>query len=505
MFRVTFPFLLAMLSLNGCGAEASIPGGSGGAAGDAGGGGMGGGGLAVWPCTEQGIRDAITLGGGPHTFGCDGPTTVMTGAPIEIDDDIILDGEGNLTVDAGGSHRVFIVGTPFGVGPEPVEVELRNMTIAGGFTSGGFGTIPELGGGGVLSGGVLAITGCTITNNEAPGGSGIESLGTLTVEDSRVFGNRGTWAISHQGEITIQDSTVSDNVGGGLAFARAQGRIFSSTFAGNSAVDGEYGGAIRNTGDLFVLASVIRGNEAERGGGVWNTGELSLVDTTIADNNAVDGGGIYNADPHLADRPIFDIGILSLTRSTMSGNTAQRGGGIYTAGLWQRLTNSTVSGNTAEMGGGIAMAGTLEGPSSLTLANATIADNEASEGSAIWATGDSPELRFIGTIVEGGCQEGAGTVTWTSRGSNIESPGDTCGFSDESDEPSVAPSALMLGPLLDNGGFTETHAPAAGSAAVDAMVPEDCPLSLPEPLGDQRYARRPIGPACDVGSVEFEP
>ena len=29
-----------------------------------------------FPCTEQGILDAIALGGGPHTFACDGPTTV---------------------------------------------------------------------------------------------------------------------------------------------------------------------------------------------------------------------------------------------------------------------------------------------------------------------------------------------------------------------------------------------------------------------------------------------
>lgn len=391
MLRVTFPFLLAMLLLNGCGTEASSPGGSGGAAGDGGGGGMGGG-LADWPCTEQGIRDAIEVGGGPHTFRCDGPATVMTGAPIEIDDDVILDGQGNLTVNAGGSHRVFIVGFPLAGGPEPVEVELRNMTIAGGFTVGGFATVLEIGGGGVLSGGVLTITGCTITNNEAPRGSGIESLGTLRVEDSTVFGNQGMWAIRHQGEMTIRDSTVSDNVGGGLAFAGARGRIFSSTFSGNSAVDGEYGGAIRNTGDLFVLSSVIRGNDAERGGGVWNAGELSLVDTTIADNSAADGGGAYNADPHLADRPIFDIGILSLTRSTISGNTAQRGGGIYTAGLWQRITNSTLSGNTADTGGGVAMAGTLEGPSSLTLANATITDNEASEGSAIRRLGIRPSF-----------------------------------------------------------------------------------------------------------------
>jgi len=38
-------------------------------------------------------------GGGPHFFACDGPTTVWTEAEIVIDNDVILDGEGELTVD----------------------------------------------------------------------------------------------------------------------------------------------------------------------------------------------------------------------------------------------------------------------------------------------------------------------------------------------------------------------------------------------------------------------
>jgi len=60
----------------------------------------------VFPCTEEGIRDAIAVGGGPHPFDCDGPTTVVTEAEIVIDSDVILDGEGNLTVDGNDDHRV---------------------------------------------------------------------------------------------------------------------------------------------------------------------------------------------------------------------------------------------------------------------------------------------------------------------------------------------------------------------------------------------------------------
>lgn len=496
-----FTWFLAWVAIGiaGCG-DTTGTGGTGGSSGSGGSGGSGGDDGSSFPCTEDGIRAAIAAGGGPNTFLCNGPTTVETEAPLQIDDDVILDGEGNLAIDGGGDHRVFIIGNPGVVPPNPITVELRNVTITGGFAA-----LPEIGGGGVLSAGELTIAGCTITNNEAPGGSGIESFGTLKVEDSVISGNDGIRAISYQGwEMTIRDSTISDNVGGGLAFSGFRGQIFGSTISGNSAVDGEYGGGIWNAGDLYVWNTVIRENDAVRGGGIWNTGELTLVDSTVADNSAVDGGGIYNADPHLPDRPVSNIGLLNILRGTVSGNTAERGGGIYTAGLWQRITNSTVSGNTADVGGGMAMVGTFEGPSSFTISNTTIADNEASEGNAIWATGDSPELRFLGDIVEGSCQEAMGTVTWVSRGSNIETSGDTCGFSEASDQASVAPGALMLGPLQDNGGWTETHAPAAGSVAVDVMDDEDCLLSLPEPLGDQRYVNRPVGPACDAGSVEVE-
>ena len=64
---------------------------------------------AEFPCSEQGIRDAIAFGYGPNTFRCSGPTTVGTGSEIVIDNDVILDGEGDLRVSGGSTHRVFSV------------------------------------------------------------------------------------------------------------------------------------------------------------------------------------------------------------------------------------------------------------------------------------------------------------------------------------------------------------------------------------------------------------
>ena len=57
----------------------------------------------------------------------------------------------------------------------------------------------------------------------------------------------------------------------------------------------------------------------------------------------------------------------------------------------------------------------------------------------------------------------------------------------------------MIGPLVDNGGPTLTHALQAGSPAIDAADDAVCPAT------DQRGVDRPQGAACDVGAYEYVP
>jgi hypothetical protein len=216
---------------------------------------------AVFPCTEQGILDAIALGGGPQTLDCAGPTTVRTSAEIIIDNDVILDGEGNLVVHGNGAHRVFLVRAG-------VAAELRNMTITRGeFFSGG--------GGGVRNEGTLTISGCVIANNASNGGGGIRNdRGVLTVNDSTVIGNRPGGISNVHSLLVVNNSTVSGNTGRGIENA------FSST--------------------MIVSNSTISGNKSgARGGGISNYAEsiAFLNNVTITDNIAEfipGGGGIYN-------------------------------------------------------------------------------------------------------------------------------------------------------------------------------------------------------------------
>ncbi|MDH3726720.1 MAG: right-handed parallel beta-helix repeat-containing protein [Myxococcales bacterium] len=202
-----------------------------------------------FPCTEQGIRDAIAQGGGPHTFACNGPTTVVTEAEIVIDNDVILDGEGNLTVDGNRSgdldvdmgHVVFVV-------VEEVASELRRLTVTGG-TCSGFCTEPW----GIINSGTLTLTNVTVSGNS----SGIDSYGTLTLINTTVSGNEGGGinSIGEPATATLTNSTVSSNGHSGIRNADgAMMTIANSTVSRN----GEVG--ITNEAMMVIANSTFYGN-----------------------------------------------------------------------------------------------------------------------------------------------------------------------------------------------------------------------------------------------------
>jgi hypothetical protein len=360
-FRFWFAFALGLVLMAGCSDE-NGEGGSGGTAGTGGmggEGGTGGDGVAcvdnVCPCTEAGIRAAIAEGGGPFTFDCAGPQTVVTEAEIVIDNDVILNGEGNLTLDGNEDHPVFSV-------PDGVTAGLHGLTVTKG-----------------------------------TGGIYIQG-GTLTVTNSTVAAN----------------SEVS--LGGGIRVAGGVLALINSTVSGNDA--DAYGGGI-----------VVEG------------GRASVVNSTVSNNRASLGGGITCISKYYQP-PI------TLLSSTISGNS---GGAVYGCG-------AAVAANTLVD---------------------TAADTDARE-----------------------CGIGV------SNGGNIESPGDTCGFDQETDQVNVTADDLKLGPLQDNGGPTMTHALGAGSVAIDQIPAEDCVDADGEPLTtDQRGESRPEtgGTMCDIGAFELQP
>jgi len=460
----------------------------------------------VCPCSEGGIRAAIAEGSGPYTFDCDGPTTVTTGREIVIDNDVTLDGGGNLTVDGNQRHRVFSV-------LEAVTVELIAITVANGRQT-------EEHGGGIRNEGALTLTSSTVSGSSAGRDSGCRT------DDQALLCSEGG-GIWNAGALTLMNSTVSASsahFGGGIANRGGRATLIDSKVLtslatgcrGAGAIVCSGGGGIWNSGALTMDNSTVSESSADWGGGIYNRGFPTLNNSTISGNSAgFDGGGLLNFETlMLSDTTVADnfagqsgggianeAGTLDVSNSTLSGNAAvSAGGGIFNpTGAFTDLANTTISANTADReGGGIYTGGEL------LLVSSTIAENVAPTGSAIFDPGTPDvELRSImSTLIAGDC----GGSPLVSGGYNIEGPGDTCGFDTGTDLS--AEDQLDLGPLADNGGSTETHALLTNSAAIDRIPDIDCVDGAGEPLSaDQRGEPRPGGATsiCDVGAFEVQP
>ena len=210
--------------------------------------------------------------------------------------------------------------------------------------------------------------------------------------------------------------------------------------------------------------------------------DLRLTDSAVVGNTNAGccGGGIDSNSG----------GSLTLDRTTVSGNTGSSGGGIWVA-INATLTNTTISGNTATSEGG----GIYNEFGTSTLTNTTIVSNTAPAGTGGGITNyDTTQLKnsIVANNTGGNC---ATFSAPTSLGHNLES-GTDCAFNGPGDLQSTNP---MLGPLVNNGGQTETHALLPGSPAIDAGDNVGCPAT------DQRGVSRPQGLACDIGAYEFQP
>ena len=267
-----------------------------------------------------------------------------------------------------------------------------------------------------------------------------------------------------------------------------------------------HGGGILNSANLTLTRVVVSGNTVVYdstgangevvGGGIYNGGTLNLIDSTVSGNSVtgaprVFGGGIAN------------FGTLNITNSTVSGNSAvwgdsgfiqvAQGGGIYNNGGTVRLTSSTVTNNSASdppngtpgaQGGGIANILNSARPGTVNLRNTIVADNSVTAG------GTGPDLS--GAI---------NTLDFNLIGNTA---GATFGGSGAHD---IRNQSALLGPLALNGGQTPTHAPQAGSPAIDKG--EASFLSA-----DQRGQLRPIdlddaiypdaADGTDIGSFEHQ-
>ena len=391
--------------------------------------------------------------------------TLQTGA-INVDqNDLTITGPGaqKLTVDAGGSSRVFYHS---GTG----RLRFYAMTIANGHVSADRalgGCISSAGSVGITH---SVVTGCSATATTTAGGGGIFAVDDVFLGSSVVSGNTA--------ESSAAAGASGYAFGGGAASAGSL-RVYSSHLDGNHAhinYGFAFGGGGYSAGSFTAKYSTIDGN---------------LADVTLFNNMGSFGGGGGIAFSREANGTDF-----SMRYSTVSHNHADTSGGFFAGGTSAEIYNSTVSGNIANLGAGGALVG-----SSMKLFNSTIAFNTGGSygGGGLLAQGST--LKISSTIIADNSPGGQFaadfdcSATITGDHNLIRFAGGTGTL--PIDTLRVDP---MLGALRDNGGLTHTHALLVGSPAIDKGS------NSKNLLNDQRRFGfdRAVG-TTDIGAYEYDP
>jgi len=403
---------------------------------------------------RQAIVDASP--GDTINFAPSVTTITLTSGELVIDKDLTMTGPGANRLTVTTNPPDFVSFRVVTISSSTASVSISGITISDGFTQEGPG------GGGILSAGVLTLTGCTISDNSVSaifggplGGGGVmNDHGTMTITGCTISNNSegeasgGGGVLNEHGTMTIMDCTISNNstsqgfteasfssVGGGISNHSGSLTITNSTISGNTCSSG-------NFDPLFPAAATAFG------GGVDNSGSLTITNCTISGNSALASG-------------------------ISSGDTAY-GGGISNGGDLQ-ITSSTIAYNSA-IGDDNGVGGGINAFENTTTDSSIIALNSASTGGPDYFSG-------IGVLLSTGYN-----IIGNNADAVINSqPTDQIGTP-------TAPIDPLLGPLADNGGPTLTHALQPGSPAINRGDPA-------APPQDQRgYSRLGVP---DVGAFEF--
>ena len=321
-------------------------------------------------------------------------------------------GSGLLTVrrDTGGNYRIFFI--------NGFTVNISGLTVTNGRTADG--------------------TAAPVFGNSGGDGAGIFAVGTITLTDVVVTGNRtgnggpggsstGGWGgsgagIFGGGTMTLTNVTVSNNVTGngetgtsGGSGGRGAGIFFHGTSLTitNSIISGNTSG----NGAVGTNGGASGGGGGDGAGIQMNNGTLTMTNVSVTGNNSGDAnfGGTGGVGGGLMTMPGVNS---TLVNVTLSNNTTGDGGGGFTgqggrgAGVANHgimiIRSSTVSGNTtgnAGTSGGDSggIGGGIFNGAVLKLVNTTISGNTTTgfnaPGGGIYQNGSA--LTVINSTITG--------------------------------------------------------------------------------------------------------
>jgi hypothetical protein len=330
-----------------------------------------------------------------------------------------------------------------------------------------------------LAAGGIAAGPLTVTGH--PSSTTIDGAGSFVV----IFANGSS--------VTLEDLTIQN----GKAADDAAGAGISSSVS-----------TLLTLNRVTVKTNTVGGTAASGAGiRLFSSGDLTLNDSTVSGNTITGTGGVGAGIAGSTNASV------TINRSTVSGNkvltaTGSAGGMSLGDNGDHVIVNSTFSGNETGSGGGGGFR--VGGATSVTILNSTFAENKATGGSANgggYLSFTPPTVK--NTIFSQNTSAVAGTENCAGSNpalpiSNIDS-GTSCAMgTTNGNQENVSPAALALGLLANNGGFTETRALGAGSAAIGTGDLTTCTTS-PVSSKDQRGTTRPQQGTCEVGAFEFVP
>ncbi|MEJ2549705.1 MAG: right-handed parallel beta-helix repeat-containing protein [Anaerolineales bacterium] len=197
--------------------------------------------------------------------------------------------------------------------------------------------------GGITNFDVLEMTGGVVADNAAPdyyaGICNLEPASNAIISGTQILQNVGSGVINY-GSMDLTDVTVSEHIQTGI-FNYETMSLTHGTVTLNLSPKG--GGIWNVRGEMTIKDSTISENEASMwGGGLMNNADaiLTIEGSTLSGNTATArGGGIYQEGGGT-------IGGLTMVNSTVSGNHAPEGAGIANNGE-ALLKFVTVSGNSS--------------------------------------------------------------------------------------------------------------------------------------------------------------
>jgi len=343
----------------------------------------------------------------------------------------------------------------------PTRVSIFNSTISDNYSNengGGVSCYSE------NSTSTIEVHNSTITNNEGSYGGGINAYSIndsclIQIFDSKINSNYARAGGHGGGGIFLR----SDNSKIRLELKRTKVNNNHNSTSSSSWGGGIYCGSPENDGFVQIDSSEISNNHSDNAGGLFCNSETSIVNinySTFSNNSALlSGGGLYLYPYNNS------TAYLTIENSTFNGNSTPNapsvgdtGGAIECNNAVVNINNSTICNNSSNRGGGLCVWYTT-----LSLTNCTVTGNSADSGDGIYSYAGS--VNFNSSIFALNDNDHK-NFTINSGGFNIFSHSEpsTIISSDQYEATSIS---INLGPLQNNGGFTETLLPLSNSIAID--------------------------------------